>query len=428
MDVLFRKSKLFRSEVWLAEHKVTEQAYAMKILDSQKPKFNIDRVMRERDILAQSDHKNVVKMVYAFQEKDLFFMALEFHPRGNLNNLVDEFRIVHGQRGDALPEALVRKILSDVLIALEYLHALGIAHRDLKPENLLVAADGRIVLADFGLASVHTPIQSDCNGQERMTHPLGNGTATDLRASAVGSPLYRAPETFSEVLRKSPLPPYSTHLTDFWSLGVMMHELLTGSFALNKMVPPNDIDDMKDLVREMRAYVGGTRPIFWPSDVAVSRQAKSLVEQLLQSNPFARPSIDLVKAHPFFAGVDWNNMDQYRALFIPVGPQATTANTSTSFSLNLPSPLLRGISFAPPMYAHRAAEFQYAGMAQLLMYNHVRVMEHLTATVAESECALVANRSTSSAVTLVEHDDDDEDESEYVPDLQSDADGANALA
>jgi protein-serine/threonine kinase len=321
----------------------------MKILDCQKPKFNIDRVMRERQILAQSNHRNVVKMIYSFQEKDLFYMVLEFHSRGNLNGLIDEYRTVHGQRGDALSEPLVRKILMDVIDALDYLHSTGVAHRDLKPENLLVAEDGRIILADFGLASVHTPISSENIPQERMTHPLGSGVASELRASSVGSPLYRAPETFTEVLRKTPLPPYSTHLTDMWSLGIMAHELLTGTFALNKMVAPNDIDDMKELVREMRAYVSGTRPIFWPADVSVSRQAKSLVEQLLQPNPFARPSLDMIKSHPFFFGVDWQNLSQYRAQFVPVGPQTTAVAPAALGSLNVPAALLRGMSFVPSM-------------------------------------------------------------------------------
>ncbi len=348
----------------------------MKVLDSQKPKFNIDRVMRERDILAQSNSPNIVQMMYSFEEKDLFFMALEYHPRGNLNGLIEEFRQIHGQRSDALPEPLVRKILADVVSGLDYLHTNGIAHRDLKPENFLVAEDGRIVLADFGLASIHTPLD---NPSRDFNHPLGCGIASDLRSSCVGSPLYRAPETFADVLRKHPLPAYSTHLTDVWSLGVVMHELLTGSYTFNRPYAPHEIDDMKDLVREMRAYVAGSRPVFWPADVIVSRHAQSLVEQLVSVNPFARPSLAQIKSHPFFDGVDWSRLDGYRSPFVPVGPSTSTL-PSSSFAtgyLNVPAPLLRLHSIHVPIYAYRSAEFRYVGSSQLLALNQKRIQQHV---------------------------------------------------
>jgi len=303
-------------DVWLAQLHSTGAQYAIKILDSQRPKFNIDRVQRERDILACCEHPNIIKLYYAFHEKDLFFLVLEYLQRGSVQQLVEQHRLKHGT--DALPESLVRELMAQVVSALDYLHSRGIAHRDLKPENMLLDTDGHVVLADFGLASGSTP---PTGGGAALFGPVPSAYA-DLRASSVGSPLYRSPETFSEVVKRHPLPQYATRKTDAWSLGVCLHELLTGSYALNKLQVPHDIEDSRELHREMRAYVSGDRTLYWPESVQVSERAKALVSSLLDPSPARRPSLSDVKNDPFFAGVDWNSLANGKVSFLPSSPAA----------------------------------------------------------------------------------------------------------
>ncbi|TSN48503.1 Ribosomal protein S6 kinase alpha-3 [Bagarius yarrelli] len=173
----------------------TGQLYAMKVLKKATLKVR-DRVRSkmERDILAEVNHPFIVKLHYAFQTEGKLYLILDFLRGGDLfTRLSKEVMFT---------EEDVKFYLAELALALDHLHSLGIIYRDLKPENILLDEEGHIKITDFGLS------------KEAIDH--------DKRAySFCGTIEYMAPEV---VNRRG-----HTQSADWWSFGVLMFEMLTGS-------------------------------------------------------------------------------------------------------------------------------------------------------------------------------------------------------
>ncbi|XP_029799128.1 ribosomal protein S6 kinase alpha-2 [Suricata suricatta] len=171
------------------------QLYAMKVLKKATLKVR-DRVRSkmERDILAEVSHPFIVKLHYAFQTEGKLYLILDFLRGGDLfSRLSKEVMFT---------EEDVKFYLAELALALDHLHGLGIIYRDLKPENILLDEEGHIKITDFGLS------------KEAIDH--------DKRAySFCGTIEYMAPEV---VNRRG-----HTQSADWWSFGVLMFEMLTGS-------------------------------------------------------------------------------------------------------------------------------------------------------------------------------------------------------
>uniref|UniRef100_A0A674J7F3 Ribosomal protein S6 kinase n=1 Tax=Terrapene triunguis TaxID=2587831 RepID=A0A674J7F3_9SAUR len=169
--------------------------YAMKVLKKATLKVR-DRVRTkmERDILADVNHPFVVKLHYAFQTEGKLYLILDFLRGGDLfTRLSKEVMFT---------EEDVKFYLAELALGLDHLHSLGILYRDLKPENILLDEEGHIKLTDFGLS------------KEAIDH--------EKKAySFCGTVEYMAPEV---VNRQG-----HTHSADWWSYGVLMFEMLTGS-------------------------------------------------------------------------------------------------------------------------------------------------------------------------------------------------------
>ncbi|XP_012881913.1 PREDICTED: ribosomal protein S6 kinase alpha-3 [Dipodomys ordii] len=171
------------------------QLYAMKVLKKATLKVR-DRVRTkmERDILVEVNHPFIVKLHYAFQTEGKLYLILDFLRGGDLfTRLSKEVMFT---------EEDVKFYLAELALALDHLHSLGIIYRDLKPENILLDEEGHIKLTDFGLS------------KESIDH--------EKKAySFCGTVEYMAPEV---VNRRG-----HTQSADWWSFGVLMFEMLTGT-------------------------------------------------------------------------------------------------------------------------------------------------------------------------------------------------------
>ncbi|KAL0344038.1 UNVERIFIED_CONTAM: protein kinase PVPK-1 [Sesamum angustifolium] len=134
--------------VHLAELIGTRTYFAMKVMDKEAlaSRKKILRAQTEREILQSLDHPFLPTLYTHFETEKLSFLVMEFCPGGDLHALRQK------QPGKFFPEHAARFYLAEVLLALEYLHMLGIIYRDLKPENVLVRDDGHIMLSDFDLS------------------------------------------------------------------------------------------------------------------------------------------------------------------------------------------------------------------------------------------------------------------------------------
>uniref|UniRef100_A0A673TU25 non-specific serine/threonine protein kinase n=1 Tax=Suricata suricatta TaxID=37032 RepID=A0A673TU25_SURSU len=289
------------------------QLYAMKVLKKATLKVR-DRVRSkmERDILAEVSHPFIVKLHYAFQTEGKLYLILDFLRGGDLfSRLSKEVMFT---------EEDVKFYLAELALALDHLHGLGIIYRDLKPENILLDEEGHIKITDFGLS------------KEAIDH--------DKRAySFCGTIEYMAPEV---VNRRG-----HTQSADWWSFGVLMFEMLTGSL-------PFQGKDRKETMALILAGLDG---------------------------------VEEIKRHPFFVTIDWNKLyrKEIKPPFKPaVGRPEDTFHFDPEFTARTPtdSPgvppsanahhLFRGFSFVASSLVQEpsAQELQKATVHPIVQQLH----------------------------------------------------------
>ncbi|PNJ29600.1 ribosomal protein S6 kinase alpha-2 isoform X2 [Pongo abelii] len=273
------------------------QLYAMKVLKKATLKVR-DRVRSkmERDILAEVNHPFIVKLHYAFQTEGKLYLILDFLRGGDLfTRLSKEVMFT---------EEDVKFYLAELALALDHLHSLGIIYRDLKPENILLDEEGHIKITDFGLS------------KEAIDH--------DKRAySFCGTIEYMAPEV---VNRRG-----HTQSADWWSFGVLMFEMLTGS------LPFQGKDRKETMALILKAKLG--MPQF------LSGEAQSLLRALFKRNPCNRlgagiDGVEEIKRHPFFVTIDWNTLyrKEIKPPFKPaVGRPEDTFHFDPEFTARTPT-------------------------------------------------------------------------------------------
>ncbi|XP_039323434.2 ribosomal protein S6 kinase alpha-2 isoform X4 [Saimiri boliviensis] len=273
------------------------QLYAMKVLKKATLKVR-DRVRSkmERDILAEVNHPFIVKLHYAFQTEGKLYLILDFLRGGDLfTRLSKEVMFT---------EEDVKFYLAELALALDHLHSLGIIYRDLKPENILLDEEGHIKITDFGLS------------KEAIDH--------DKRAySFCGTIEYMAPEV---VNRRG-----HTQSADWWSFGVLMFEMLTGS------LPFQGKDRKETMALILKAKLG--MPQF------LSEEAQSLLRALFKRNPCNRlgagiDGVEEIKRHPFFVTIDWNKLyrKEIKPPFKPaVGRPEDTFHFDPEFTARTPT-------------------------------------------------------------------------------------------
>ncbi|PRP73547.1 AGC (cAMP-dependent, cGMP-dependent and protein kinase C) kinase family protein [Planoprotostelium fungivorum] len=288
--------------VYLARKNRTKDLYAIKALKKADTiqKNHVRHVAAERNILCQTQHDFVVKMYYSFQSVDYLFLVMEYANGGDLFSLLCE----HG----SVSEDTARMYVAETALALEYLHSQGIVHRDLKPDNLLIDRNGHIKLTDFGLSSLGL-IDVDFSKSLRNVHngikPKRNSTDPKARKlySGVGTPDYLAPEILLGIGHSFPV--------DWWSLGVILFELLCGE-------PPFSGNTVEEIFRNILSL-----EISW--DDSISPSARDLISSLLRRNPDERLDALGVKSHRFFENVLWDEVMTQTPDYIPpvVDPEST---------------------------------------------------------------------------------------------------------
>jgi predicted Ser/Thr protein kinase len=197
--------------VYKAKQVRLDRPVALKVLPPEvgkDPAF-AERFLREARTLARLSHPHIVT-VYDFGESGgYYFFLMEFVDGVNLRQAL--------QAGKFTPEQAV-KVVPQICDALQYAHEKGVVHRDIKPENVLLNEQGRVKIADFGLAKLL--------GREPAI-PTLTGTRQVL-----GTPHYMAPEQMER-------PGTVDHRADIFSLGVLFYEMLTGELPLGRFPPPS---------------------------------------------------------------------------------------------------------------------------------------------------------------------------------------------
>ena len=240
-------------KVKLAEHIITGQKVAIKIINKQKMhQMNMhEKLSREINILKVMAHPHVIRMYELIDSPTELFMVMEYVSGGELFDY-----IVHKVR---LRESEARRLFQQIISGIEFCHSHMVCHRDLKPENLLLDKNLQIKIADFGLSN-----------------RMWDG---EFLKTSCGSPNYASPEVVSGKF-------YAGPETDVWSAGVCLYALLCGSL-------PFDDENVPNLFRKIK-HGNFTLPGH------ISADAKDLIVQMLVVDPTKRLTIPLIRKHRWF--------------------------------------------------------------------------------------------------------------------------------
>ena len=186
--------------VYLARHNGTRREVALKVLSAQMsedPEF-VARFQREVQATAALRHPHIVQVYDTGTIDGQRYLAMEYLSGGNLQQELVQLTIKNQQ----MPVARALQITRQIASALEYAHKRGLVHRDIKPSNIMIAADGRYVLTDFGIVLTQ------------------GGTKLTRNVETIGTPEYMSPE---QIQGRVP-----DRRSDVYSMGIVLYEMLAG--------------------------------------------------------------------------------------------------------------------------------------------------------------------------------------------------------
>jgi serine/threonine protein kinase len=260
-------------QVCLVRLRINKKLYAMKILDKSllKAKKQEIHTQAERDLMVKIHCPFIVNIKSAFQDEKYLYIISDFMQGGDLYYHLHQCRVLDFDRAQFY--------MSELVLALDYLHKNNMIYRDLKPENILLDAKGHLKLTDFGLSKMMN-------------------SSKDKAFTICGTLQYIAPEMF---INKG-----YDKMIDWWSLGCLLYEMFVGKF-------PFQIKRNAKINFELYQ-----KKLQFPRHM--DEDAKDLITKLLIVDPKKRlgygyDGAEKIKNHPFFDGINWE--DIWNRLIIP---------------------------------------------------------------------------------------------------------------
>jgi serine/threonine protein kinase len=221
---------------------------------SMMTKKEREDAVREARLLKKMDHPNIIKFQEVFMTKrNRLCIVMDYADGGDLHGWIKT------RKGALIPETEIQERFVQICEALHHVHSQKVIHRDLKSQNIFLMKTGRVLLGDFGIARILEATK-------------------DFAKSMVGTPYYLSPEIIEE-------QPYNFK-SDVWSLGVILYELAT-------LKHPFDAESLHFLAIKI---LNGDFP---SPDPMYSPDLETMIRQLLQKEPMARPDLRTLLLSPY---------------------------------------------------------------------------------------------------------------------------------
>lgn len=343
--------------VFLVWDEALDQTWALKVIlrdniekknDKEAAKADADggdeyrRISFEQEVLGQFDHPLLPKLRAVVSTERIVGYAIDYCPGRDLNSLRKK------QTEKMFSDDIIRFYAAELVLALEYLHGLGIVYRDLKPENVMIQEDGHIMLVDFDLSTKLSSKSAQCSpivtdrasklqsaksrrrfsplpgccrsgiSPDYSVHssrlgpnsifPAESGPAAEKSNSFVGTEEYVAPEIIQG--------DGHDFAVDWWSLGIFLHEMLYGTTPFRGS---NRKETFYRILTKEPELVGETTAL------------RDLMRKLLEKDPSRRIGLEGIKGHEFFSGVRWDTVLRIqRPPYVPLVEELEVRNDNNS--------------------------------------------------------------------------------------------------
>lgn len=259
VDAQFRRFEIIGrgsyGAVYRGLHIPTNRVVALKVIDLDTPDFDVSEIWHEVALLSQirnAQPKNIVRYWGCWLTGPTLCIAMDYYEGGSVRTLM---------KTGPMSERFAAVVTREVLVALNYIHSIGIIHRDLKAANLLVTRTGQVMLCDFGVAASF--VQGSMRGK---------------RSTFVGTPYWMAPEVILEGKTYD-------YKADIWSLGITVYEMVMGN-------PPYAQHDQHQAI----SLIPKNQPPRLPDNSAFSPALQEFVAACLDAEPRDRlPADELMR-------------------------------------------------------------------------------------------------------------------------------------
>ena len=283
-------------EVHVCRDKKTNKIVAIKKIKKEIliQKNQIIHVRNEQIFMSNVKSEWIVELKASFQENEFLYLVMEYCPGGDFMNLLI--------KKDILTENEAKFYFAELILSIESIHKLECIHRDIKPDNILIDSTGHIKLSDFGLAKISDKmIKYDykCNNIKKENKQIFS--RHNKNYSCVGTAYYVAPE----VLNKEG---YGKEI-DWWSAGAIFYEMLVGYAPFCS----------KEINEVCFKIINWEKFLEIPEKAKLNDDTSDLIFRMLSNkeNRLGKNGADEIKKHPFFKGLDWNNIRKMTPPFIP---------------------------------------------------------------------------------------------------------------